>query len=155
MGRGKKIKDTNIGEIIKGFRKAAGMSQMKLAAKLGISYQQIQKYEKGASQLNMPRITQMSKALGVPLKAFFPEGAGVNWDDRITAKSIQDPREIELVKNFRRLPIDAQEAMLISMRQLSSVIGKKYAGRGRPVGSGNKPVKTQGAKKRGRPRKQG
>ena len=44
----------NIGEKIRSMRKAAAMSQQKLGDEIGVSYQQIQKYEKGASSLSVP-----------------------------------------------------------------------------------------------------
>ena len=54
-------------------RKSSGMSQMLLAEKIGISYQQVQKYEKGVNKLTLSRLKQISGALGVPTSLFFDE----------------------------------------------------------------------------------
>ena len=68
------IKDNKkIGAIIRSMRKDAGMSQMSLADKVGISYQQIQKYEKGKSKLTVPRLLQLARIFGVSFSAFIPQ----------------------------------------------------------------------------------
>ena len=68
MGR-----DNNqIGQLIKEIRKSRHMSQMKLADLVGVSYQQIQKYEKGASSISVDRLKQISKALETSIFTFFP-----------------------------------------------------------------------------------
>jgi transcriptional regulator with XRE-family HTH domain len=63
-----------IGQIIRDIRRAKRMSQMKLAEKVNISYQQIQKYEKGISSISIERLRQISKALDIPINLFFPSG---------------------------------------------------------------------------------
>ena len=45
--------DKAMGELIRQLRKSAGMSQMKLADRIGVSYQQVQKYEKGVNRLSV------------------------------------------------------------------------------------------------------
>jgi len=51
-----------------------GMSQEKLGAALGITFQQIQKYEKGTNRIGASRLHQIARVLGVPIE-FFYEGA--------------------------------------------------------------------------------
>ena len=53
------------GEVIWRLRRKAGMSQMALAAKVGISYQQFQKYEYGKSGLSLERIDSIAQVLGL------------------------------------------------------------------------------------------
>jgi len=58
-------------------RKMLGLSQEKLGEQLGITFQQIQKYEKGTNRVGASRLQAMSKVLDVPVSFFFPEpGAG-------------------------------------------------------------------------------
>ena len=58
-------------------RKMLGLSQEKLGEKLGITFQQIQKYEKGTNRVGASRLQAMSDALEVPVAYFFPEaGSG-------------------------------------------------------------------------------
>ena len=56
---------TYIGNMIRKKRKALGMSQMQLSEKVGISYQQIQKYEKGQSEITISRLYQLAEILGI------------------------------------------------------------------------------------------
>ena len=47
------------------------MSQMRLAALVGVSYQQIQKYEKALGRISVERLEQISKALKLPISEFY------------------------------------------------------------------------------------
>jgi len=56
-----------------------GMSQEKLGEALGLTFQQVQKYEKGTNRIGASRLKQISQVLGVPIGFFFdgaPVGAG-------------------------------------------------------------------------------
>lgn len=54
-------------------RKMLGLSQERLGEKLGITFQQIQKYEKGTNRVGASRLQAMSDALDVPVAYFFPD----------------------------------------------------------------------------------
>jgi transcriptional regulator with XRE-family HTH domain len=56
-------------------RKILGLSQEKLGDKLGITFQQIQKYEKGTNRVGASRLQAMATALEVPISYFFPDAA--------------------------------------------------------------------------------
>jgi transcriptional regulator with XRE-family HTH domain len=101
----KAAKDTKyIGSLIRDMRKAAGMSQMRLAEKIGVSYQQVQKYEKGASQLNISRLLQIAEAFGVPAGTFLSDSAKAAEVSQLKPpfSSLSD-NEAKLVMLFRRL----------------------------------------------------
>ena len=66
-----KYENRRIGEIIKEARKARGMTQMKLSELMGVSYQQVQKYEKGGDNISVERLKQIARAVNVPLTFFF------------------------------------------------------------------------------------
>ena len=53
------------------FRKNAGMSQSELGDRIGVSFQQVQKYENTANRIAASRLWQCSEALGVPVQEFF------------------------------------------------------------------------------------
>ncbi len=55
-------------------RMIVGMSQDKLGEALGVTFQQVQKYEKGTNRTSASRLQQMAAVLGVPVEFFF-EGA--------------------------------------------------------------------------------
>jgi len=59
----------NIGKTIKKYRLAVNMSQMALAEKINISYQQLQKYEKGIDNISVYRLKQISEALKIPINS--------------------------------------------------------------------------------------
>jgi transcriptional regulator with XRE-family HTH domain len=60
-----------IGDEIKRIRKTSGISQMKLAEEVGVSFQQIQKYEKGVNKISIEMIQRIAKALGISVSTFF------------------------------------------------------------------------------------
>lgn len=64
-----------MGARIRRFREAAGLSQTELGEKLGVSYQQIQKYERGASRLGLDTFLRLARALDQPVAALLPQGA--------------------------------------------------------------------------------
>jgi transcriptional regulator with XRE-family HTH domain len=72
--RGTTAVDTHVGLKIRARRNLLGLSQTELADAAGITFQQIQKYEKGANRVGAGRLMQFSEALGVPPSYFF-EGA--------------------------------------------------------------------------------
>ena len=67
-----------IGRRIRQFRKAKGLSQAQLARVLGISFQQVQKYESGQNRIGAGRLWAIATALEIPIATFFedPESSG-------------------------------------------------------------------------------
>jgi transcriptional regulator with XRE-family HTH domain len=70
-----KQENRRIGQIIKEARKARNMTQMKLSELIGVSYQQVQKYEKGSDNISVERLKQIARAVNVPVTLFFPAAA--------------------------------------------------------------------------------
>jgi transcriptional regulator with XRE-family HTH domain len=66
--------DKHVGSRIRMRRKMLGMSQTKLGDGLGLTFQQVQKYEKGANRIGAGRLQHISHILQVPVPFFF-EGA--------------------------------------------------------------------------------
>jgi transcriptional regulator with XRE-family HTH domain len=65
--------DSQVGESIRAHRLAAGMSQSELANRLGVSFQQVQKYEKGTNRVGAGRLPQIAGIFGVPIGALFKD----------------------------------------------------------------------------------
>ena len=65
--------DEELGAKVKALRLGAGMSQAELGARLGVSHQQVQKYESGKDRLTVYALTEMAAALGSPLAVFFDD----------------------------------------------------------------------------------
>jgi transcriptional regulator with XRE-family HTH domain len=68
--------DTHVGSRIRLRRNMLGMSQEKLGENLGITFQQIQKYEKGTNRVGASRLQAIATILGVPVAFFFEDAPG-------------------------------------------------------------------------------
>ena len=70
--------DLLVGSRIRKFRKGRGMSQAQLGEKLGVTFQQVQKYENGKNRVGASRLQMISTALGVPVGQLFTDDAGTS-----------------------------------------------------------------------------
>lgn len=66
--------DRNVGVRIATLRKAKGVSQTELGQHVGVTFQQVQKYESGANRLSGGRLQQIAQLFGVPISMLFGEG---------------------------------------------------------------------------------
>jgi len=74
--------DVHVGARISARRTAIGLSQVVLAERLGISAQQVQKYEAGTNRISASRLNEVARTLGLAPGAFFPDaGAGPEGRD--------------------------------------------------------------------------
>src|SRR3990170_1732551 len=85
-----------IGAGIKARRKELGLSQEKLAEALGVSYQQVQRYENGTNLLSTDKLQIIAKALEVPVSYFFKEPKEVT----ITAAPKTKSPDTEAILNY-------------------------------------------------------
>jgi transcriptional regulator with XRE-family HTH domain len=69
--------DKEIGTRMRSRRMIIGMSQEKLGEMLGLTFQQVQKYEKGTNRISVGRMIDIAKVLGVDIHFFFDGLAGV------------------------------------------------------------------------------
>jgi len=65
--------DARVGRKLKSARRLAGLTQAQLGEKIGVTYQQVQKYETGHNRLSAERISQLMMILRVPLIYFFDD----------------------------------------------------------------------------------
>jgi transcriptional regulator with XRE-family HTH domain len=104
--------DQHVGSRVRMRRIMLAMSQKKLGAALGLTFQQVQKYERGANRIGASRLQQMSHILQVPLEFFF-EGApnasaphGSNKSELWMAQIddfVSDPDGLRLIRAFMRI----------------------------------------------------
>lgn len=73
--------DLHVGNRIRMCRRAKGLSQEGLAAGLGLTFQQVQKYERGANRVSASKLLQVARTLEVPVAYFFDGLAGANGPD--------------------------------------------------------------------------
>lgn len=65
--------DVHVGGRVRMRRMLLGMSQEKLGEQLGLTFQQVQKYEKGVNRIGASRLFDMAKVLGVPVQFFYDD----------------------------------------------------------------------------------
>jgi transcriptional regulator with XRE-family HTH domain len=70
---GDMLSNSVLGQKIKQARQQAGLSQERLAEMVGVTFQQIQKYENGQTTLNIHKLQLIAKALNHPAKEFFQD----------------------------------------------------------------------------------
>jgi transcriptional regulator with XRE-family HTH domain len=107
--------DAHVGTRVRMRRMLLGMSQEKLGEHLGLTFQQVQKYEKGVNRIGASRLFDLSQVLGVPVQYFYEgvantgaEAAGnAGFADRPAESYVVDflsTREgLELNKAFERI----------------------------------------------------
>jgi transcriptional regulator with XRE-family HTH domain len=103
--RGPKAVDKIVGRNVRIFRLAKGLSQTDLADKLGITFQQIQKYEKGTNRVGSGRLFEISQILGISLLALFEgsKAAAATNDDESPFGLLADPLSLRLVQAFSEI----------------------------------------------------
>ena len=100
--------DAHVGSRIRLRRQMIGMSQEKLGDILGITFQQVQKYEKGSNRVSASRLHHMSKALSVTIQYFFDElpeggeqgGFAEGSSEPIGMQSMASIEGVQLLKAF-------------------------------------------------------
>src|SRR3954470_2616600 len=99
--------DVEVGQRIRIQRLQSGLSQMTLAEKLGVTFQQVQKYEKGVNRVGAGRLTKIAKVLGVPVSSFFvadDAGARSNGDASSSPlKLLSVPGALRLLRAYGQL----------------------------------------------------
>jgi len=107
------ITSDEIGTLIRNRRKELGLSQEQLSEKVGVSYQQIQRYENGGSMLNVENIQRISKALSVPVCSFFESRQ--QHSATVPAHPYESSEEKLLLKNFRDLIAKSDKQLAITI----------------------------------------
>ncbi|MGM0559576.1 MAG: helix-turn-helix domain-containing protein [Pseudomonadota bacterium] len=96
--------DVHIGRKIREKRVSLGMSQSALAEALGITFQQVQKYESGANRVGGSRLWDMSKALGVSVTYFFEGLSGPGNKAPMPKEPPLSRQSLELARAINAIP---------------------------------------------------
>lgn len=100
--------DIEVGANVRLRRKAMGVSQQDLAKALGVSFQQVQKYERGTNRISASRLYDIAACLGVNVEYFF-DGLPANnapivtEDEAIVQEFMRHPQIIRIAKGFNNL----------------------------------------------------
>lgn len=106
--------DVHVGNRIRGRRKAIGMSQHTLGERLALTFQQVQKYERGLNRVSASKLYQIGQALGVSI-GYFYEGLDETADGRVEPGSRDTFFATEgahtLAEDFVALPVSQQRVV--------------------------------------------
>ncbi len=110
-----------VGERIKILRIQRGMTQIELATKLGISYQQVQKYEKAVSQISVGRLLELALKLDIE-PAYFFDNAHYMPPHPSMQPSVNIQPTVEFMRNFGKIDApDVKAAVNNLVRTLGSL----------------------------------
>ncbi len=110
--------DAHVGKRIRHRRWMVGMTQQFLADRVGIKFQQIQKYETGMNRVSASRLWDIAEALTVPVSFFF-EGLGDSAEASGASDMMADKEALELVRSYYAIP-EAQRRRLFDLARVLS-----------------------------------
>ena len=116
--------DVHVGNRIRMRRLLLGMNQETLANALGLTFQQVQKYEGGANRVSASRLSAMAEILAVPISYFFgdlrSDDAEVSPEDQRWREYLQRPETIEFIRFYYAIPtMRAREQFLEMTKALA------------------------------------
>ena len=117
--------DLHVGKRIRHRRWIVGITQQQLAEKVGIKFQQIQKYESGANRVSASRLWDISETLAVSIDFFF-EGIEksqekLGFGDVIPVDLMGDKEALDLVRSYYSIPEHQRRRLFDLARVLSDV----------------------------------
>ncbi|HUO21997.1 MAG TPA: helix-turn-helix transcriptional regulator [Caulobacteraceae bacterium] len=121
--------DLFVGQRIRAQRRLLRISQEQMARQLGLTFQQVQKYERGANRVSASKLFDISQILGVPISFFFDglegSGAASKSAEHLGAVLFQASEEgVELLSALARLSPSARRHLL----KFCQIIGAELAG---------------------------
>jgi transcriptional regulator with XRE-family HTH domain len=123
----KRIENWNVkvGRRIRARRLQCGLSQTQLGEKLGVKFQQIQKYEKGVNAVSSDRLEQLSDLFEVPI-TFFYGGLVKTGQTSITETTLFDLLQrrdtLRVAKAFNQLPSrDLRRALVVLIERIAGI----------------------------------
>ncbi len=116
-------RDAEVGRRVRSRRLECRLSQTELADRIGVTFQQVQKYEKGVNRIGAGRLQRISEALEVPISFFFggqPGGASAR-ETSGNAESIfgfmQTSGAVRIVKAFHKIKSRKARQLLVEMAE--------------------------------------
>lgn len=116
--------DQFVGARIRMARVSANMSQEALGGILGVSFQQVQKYEKGTNRVSAGRLLQIASALGEPVQWFLDEPTTNTgkMQDSVMAQMLSTARGRELAELYIRAADPAKAQALSLLRTFEQLV---------------------------------
>jgi len=115
--------DVHVGKRIRHRRWMLAMTQQQLAEKVGIKFQQIQKYETGMNRVSASRLWDIAETLDVAISFFFEglseEAASTASGDSIPGDILTDKEALELLRSYYAIPENQRRRLFDLARVLS------------------------------------
>lgn len=129
MSRSTTQDDIEIGQLLKLARKKAKLSQTEVGQAVGVTYQQIQKYENGTDRIAVSRLLQMARAMGVDPVSLLPLDEGEGQERGLDDFSIRALAILSRIKTpaMKDAALSALEALAVAAGDLER--GKPDAGK--------------------------
>ena len=113
--------DVHVGQRVRQRRVLCGLSQKELANAIGLTFQQLQKYERGMNRISASKLWQMSRILNVPVQWFFKEFSEPKEKEDKRLESFHMEREtLELVRNYVAVPADVRRKFLSLVKSIAN-----------------------------------
>lgn len=113
--------DIHVGQRVRARRMMLGMSQEKLGEHLGLTFQQVQKYEKGQNRVSASRLQQIATALNTPIQFFFRDEDDLAADQDTTFRLLQDRDAAALLRAFSQIEARSlRRALLVHAQALAA-----------------------------------
>jgi transcriptional regulator with XRE-family HTH domain len=106
--------DLTVGRNVRVWRMAKGLSQAQLANRLGVTFQQVQKYETGGNRIPTGRLVKLAAILGVPIAALF-EGTSAADPSRSLLALVSDRRSFRLAHAFAAVKDNTCRVSLVNL----------------------------------------
>lgn len=118
-------RDLDVGRRVRSRRLECGLSQTDLADRIGVTFQQVQKYEKGTNRIGAGRLQRISEALKVPITFFFgnqtlnalpSETKAANQMSNVFALA-QTGKSVRLMTAFSKIRSKKQQQLIVEMAE--------------------------------------
>ena len=116
--------DRQVGQRVRAYRLAQAMSQTTLGQKVGVTFQQIQKYEMGTNRIGSSRLKRVATVLGVSIGALFGDGEDNQPRHDPLTSMLSQPHAARLLKAFGEIPDDKLRLALVHLAEGLEVHGK-------------------------------
>jgi transcriptional regulator with XRE-family HTH domain len=110
--------DLHVGSRLRMHRVLAGMRQADLADALGITFQQVQKYERGTNRISASRLKMISDVLRVPISYFFI-GLAPSSEERID-KELEQAETLQLIRFYYAMPEAARRQFFEMLKSVAA-----------------------------------
>ncbi len=121
--------DVLVGQNIRICRLQKGLSQGELGRRIGVTFQQVQKYEKGANRVGASRLTLIADVLGVPISTLFDGAptAAHSAPEQSPRYLLSKPHSLRLLQDFDKIDNDATRLAVLHL--VESIVQTRVGGK--------------------------